>query len=84
MQRSIATIRCHLEGVWTLQADEAFTRVYSAGKDRKVYVTDFRDADRSTLLFEESAPVLKVGAILIFGFFGSSVCYYSTVCVEGC
>ena len=35
-QRCIATIYCHTEGVWALQTDEAFSRVYSSGRDRNV------------------------------------------------
>ena len=38
-QRCIATIYCHSEGVWALQTDEAFSRVYSSGRDRNVWAT---------------------------------------------
>ena len=41
-QRCIATIYSHSEGVWALQTDEAFSRVYSSGRDRNVWATDLR------------------------------------------
>ena len=59
-QRCIATYRVHDEGVWVLQANEAFTHVYSGGRDRKVYCTDLRNPDIRLLICEEKAPVLKV------------------------
>lgn len=59
-QRCITTIRAHNEGVWALQADEAFRTVFSAGRDRHVWMTNLHDAEDRTLLFTESAPVLRL------------------------
>lgn len=59
-QRCIATYRVHDEGVWALQVNEAFTHVYSGGRDRKIYCTDLRNPDIRVLICEEKAPVLKV------------------------
>ncbi|CAB1341090.1 unnamed protein product, partial [Coregonus sp. 'balchen'] len=58
-QRCIATYRVHDEGVWALQVNEAFTHVYSGGRDRKIYCTDLRNPDLRMLICEEKAPVLK-------------------------
>lgn len=63
-QRCIATYRVHDEGVWALQANEAFTHIYSGGRDRKIYCTDLRNPDIRVLICEEKAPVLKVRASL--------------------
>lgn len=60
-QRCIATYRVHDEGVWALQVNDAFTHVYSGGRDRKIYCTDLRNPDIRVLICEEKAPVLKVG-----------------------
>lgn len=65
-QRCIATYRVHDEGVWALQANEAFTHVYSGGRDRKVYCTDLRNPDIRVLICEEKAPVLRVSVVLSF------------------
>lgn len=65
-QRCIATYRVHDEGVWALQANEAFTHVYSGGRDRKVYCTDLRNPDIRVLICEEKAPVLRVSFSLIW------------------
>ncbi|KTF79698.1 hypothetical protein cypCar_00041993 [Cyprinus carpio] len=59
-QRCIATYRVHDEGVWALQVNEAFTHVYSGGRDRKIYCTDLRSPDIRVLICEEKAPVLKM------------------------
>lgn len=65
-QRCIATMRLHSEGVWALAAAEgdsvaSFTRVFSAGRDRRVVCTDLRDPDGSRyVVCEESAPILKL------------------------
>lgn len=59
-QRCIATYRVHDEGVWALQVNEAFTHVYSGGRDKKIYCTDLRNPDIRVLICEEKAPVLKV------------------------
>ena len=65
-QRCISTIEIHTEGVWTICVNESFTKVYSAGKDCRVYATDLRNQDDSTLICEEAAPVLSV-RILFYG-----------------
>ncbi|EPY86850.1 WD repeat-containing protein 48 isoform 2 [Camelus ferus] len=59
-QRCIATYRVHDEGVWALQVNDAFTHVYSGGRDRKIYCTDLRNPDIRVLICEEKAPVLKI------------------------
>jgi WD repeat-containing protein 48 len=59
-QRCIATIYCHTEGVWALQTDDAFTHVFSSGRDRNVWATDLRQVDRRALVCRESAPVLRM------------------------
>jgi len=59
-QRCITTIRTHHEGVWALQADEAFRTVFSAGRDRHVWMTNLQDPEDRTLLFTEKAPILRI------------------------
>jgi len=59
-QRCVSIIRVHDEGVWTLQADESFNTVYSAGKDCKLFMTDLKDTTNTTLICEESSPILKI------------------------
>ena len=59
-QRCIATIYCHSEGVWALQTDEAFSRVFSSGRDRNVWATDLRQVERRALVCRESSPVLRM------------------------
>jgi len=59
-QRCIATIYCHSEGVWALQTDEAFSRVYSSGRDRNVWATDLRQVERRALVCRETSPVLRM------------------------
>lgn len=63
-QRCIATYRVHDEGVWALQVNDAFTHVYSGGRDRKIYCTDLRNPDIRVFICEEKAPVLKVCEIV--------------------
>ena len=41
-------------------ANESFSKVYSAGKDCKVYATDLSSLEDSLLICEETAPVLSV------------------------
>ncbi|KRX70496.1 WD repeat-containing protein 48 [Trichinella sp. T6] len=60
MQRSIGTIWCHTEGVWSLQTDDSFSTVYSAGRDKCVFMSNLKCTENSVLLFEEQAPVLKL------------------------
>ncbi|CAE1259792.1 WDR48 [Acanthosepion pharaonis] len=59
-QVCVATFRVHDEGVWALQANDSFSVVYSAGRDRRVWATDIRDPEYRTLICEEKAPVLKL------------------------
>lgn len=73
-QRCIATYRVHDEGVWALQVNEAFTHVYSGGRDKKIYCTDLRNPDIRVLICEEKAPVLKVRARCMFKSSGENVC----------
>lgn len=42
------------------QVNDAFTVVYSGGRDRRVWATDLRNSNNHMLLCEERAPVLKV------------------------
>ena len=56
----MATYRVHDEGVWALQVDEAFTTVFSGGRDRRVWATDLRSQDNSELICQEKNPVLKL------------------------
>ena len=39
-QRCLETFRVHDEGVWALAADDSFSTVFSAGRDRKVCATE--------------------------------------------
>jgi len=64
-QRCISTIEIHTGGVWTLCANESFSKVYSGGKDCKVYATDFTNIEESLLICEETAPVLSVSLIFV-------------------
>jgi WD repeat-containing protein 48 len=59
-QRCIATLEVHTEGVWTLCTNDSFNKVYSGGKDNRVYATDLRNIDESLLICEETAPILSV------------------------
>lgn len=60
MQCCTATIRVHWQSVFTIQVNEAFTTVYSSGRDRKIWATSLRDTSQSILIGEESDPVLKL------------------------
>ncbi|TGZ60487.1 hypothetical protein CRM22_008518 [Opisthorchis felineus] len=60
MQCCTDTIRVHSQGVFTIQVNEAWTTLYSAGKDRKIWATDLSNPNRSVLLGEESDPVLRL------------------------
>ena len=46
--------------MWALQADEAFRTVFSAGRDRHVWMTNLQDPEDRTLLFTEKAPILRL------------------------
>ncbi|CAF0757335.1 unnamed protein product [Brachionus calyciflorus] len=59
-QRCISTIEIHTEGVWTLCVNESFNKVYSGGKDFRIYATDLRNPDDSVLVCEENNPVLSI------------------------
>ena len=59
-QRCVVTMRVHDEGVWALQTNEAFTTVYSGGKDKKVVMTDLRNPENRAVICEESAPILRM------------------------
>ena len=43
-----------------MQTDESFSRVFSSGRDRNVWVTDLRQVERRALVCRESAPVLRM------------------------
>uniref|UniRef100_A0A0X3QA96 WD repeat-containing protein 48 n=2 Tax=Schistocephalus solidus TaxID=70667 RepID=A0A0X3QA96_SCHSO len=60
MRRCNETIRRHSEGVWTLQTNTAWTRVFSSGRDKRIYMTDLRNTEDSVLIGQESDPVLKL------------------------
>ncbi|CAH8608272.1 unnamed protein product [Schistosoma guineensis] len=60
MQRCTDTIRTHSESVFTLQVNNNWSTVYSAGKDRKIWATDLHNPGHSTLIGEETDPVLKL------------------------
>ncbi len=59
-QRCISTIEIHNEGVWTMCVNDAFNRVYSGGKDCRVYATDLKNMDDSVFICEDTAPILSV------------------------
>ncbi len=59
-QRCITTFYHHDEGVWALQTNDAFTHLFSAGRDKNVWYTDLRNPDNRSLVCTESAPVLKM------------------------
>ncbi len=44
----------------SVQVNDNFTMVYSAGRDKHVWATSIRDPDNRVLICEEKAPVLKV------------------------
>ena len=59
-QRAIAVIRVHTDGVWALQTNESFSVVYSAGRDRRIIMTDLKNVENGLVICEESAPVLRL------------------------
>lgn len=59
-QRSIAVIRIHTDGVWTLQTNDSFSIVYSGGRDKRVMMTDLKNIENSVMICEESSPVLRL------------------------
>ncbi|VDL97961.1 unnamed protein product [Schistocephalus solidus] len=42
------------------QTNTAWTRVFSSGRDKRIYMTDLRNTEDSVLIGQESDPVLKV------------------------
>ena len=42
------------------QVNEAFTVVYSGGRDKQVWATDIRNPESRNLICEEAAPILRV------------------------
>jgi len=40
--------------------NDAFNRVYSGGKDCRVYATDLKNMDDSVFICEDTAPILSV------------------------
>jgi len=59
-QRSIAVLRVHTDGVWALQTNDAFSVVYSAGRDKRIIMTDLKNIENGLVICEESAPVLRL------------------------
>lgn len=59
-QRCVATYKVHDDGVWALQANDAFTTVYSGGRDRHVWQIDLKNAENPTHVCQEAAPILKL------------------------
>ena len=62
-QRCISTVEVHSDGVWALLANESFSKVYSGGKDCRVYMTDLRNPEESVLVCEDEAPILSVSIV---------------------
>lgn len=75
-QRCISIIRVHDEGVWTLQTNEGFSTVYSGGKDCRIFMTDLKNTSDSTLIGEESAPILNMSLV--------DRCYVNNQCTKDC
>ncbi|CAK9296973.1 unnamed protein product [Gordionus sp. m RMFG-2023] len=61
-QQCLQTFQVHTEGVWTLQTDENFTKVYSAGRDRNVFVTSLTGTEHNPSLWlcREEASILRL------------------------
>lgn len=64
--------------MWALQVNEAFTHIYSGGRDKKIFCTDLRNPDIRVLIGEEKAPVLKVRGrgVLSYSGWGRGVLSY--------
>jgi len=58
-QRCIQTIAAHTDSVWSMASDPGLSRVWSGGRDKQVFCTDFKSCE-STLLCRAREPVLKV------------------------
>lgn len=70
--------------MWALQANEAFTHVYSGGRDRKIYCTDLRNPDLRVLICEEKASVLRVSGAKIVEQIHHVCSYHWPLNVSGC
>ena len=58
-RRCIKTYSIHEDSVWTLAIDQTFTRLFSAGRDGNVFLTDLSTAE-SRLLIARDTPVLRI------------------------
>lgn len=81
-QQCISTYKIHEGGVWALLVNEAFTTMYSAGRDRRVWATDIRNQDCKNLICEEKAPILKVGTNNIIKKYHTIILLVNEVCRE--
>ncbi|KAK2577116.1 hypothetical protein KPH14_003278, partial [Odynerus spinipes] len=59
-QRCLQTYRVHNEGVWALLATDTFSHVISGGRDKRVVMTELSHPERSVVICEEKAPILKM------------------------
>ncbi|CAB0033638.1 unnamed protein product [Trichogramma brassicae] len=59
-QQCIQTYRVHTEGVWALLATDNFSHIISGGRDKRVVMTELRNPDKSVVICEEKAPILKM------------------------
>ena len=50
----------HTEGVWALRANDTFTTFYSGGKDCRIYQTEIRNPENSSLIVDENAAILRI------------------------
>lgn len=46
--------------MWALQTNDAFTQLYSGGRDKNIWWTELRNPDNRALVCTETAPVLKM------------------------
>jgi hypothetical protein len=56
----VETTRNLITFIFFVKVNEAFTRLYSSGRDRRVYVTDLTDTTRSVCVCQEAEPVVRV------------------------
>ena len=42
-QRCVETFRMHEQGVWCLAVDDSFRYLFSAGKDKRIFLTDMSE-----------------------------------------
>lgn len=59
-QQCVHTFRIHSDSIWTLIANDSFTTMYSAGRDKTVWATDLSNVEYSAMVCQESSSVLKV------------------------